>query len=396
MFSFKNDLGIIPNEGTSLENDMNLAQGQQFMEYSRIYAGAIKPHLYKLQLTSSPALQSITEAINGNDSTLAANKTIQSSVLKSEDDFNKTLSEYSQVFNELNKEIMLANTNNKLRQKYFNTNVTADDTNFTYVNNYGYTHKYTNDTWQNKNQNCASLPLLTIDNSEMATVTQDKFAGPDMLLGQTCGIAGQNIQNGSTNEVAWVDTKGTKHVYSAKSWQQKSNSCGSDLKVLDATTYNVIPTGSPMTETSSCNKSNVNLELIEKLAKLNDKLIKHAEKINSDIGNLNVNDDKLKKNINDQQQSMKQYIGNLNKDKMKFAAHMNGRDLEYNSVVGQAEVSQLSMRSNYFHYIIWIFLVFLVLFMTVHAITNDSYGGIIVVVSIVCLYIFLQHFFIWA
>ena len=151
-----------------------------------------------------------------------------------------------------------------------------------------------------------------------------------------------------------------------------------------------------MTETSSCNKSNVNLELIEKLAKLNDKLIKHAEKINSDIGNLNVNDDKLKKNINDQQQSMKQYIGNLNKDKMKFAAHMNGRDLEYNSVVGQAEVSQLSMRSNYFHYIIWIFLVFLVLFMTVHAITNDSYGGIIVVVSIVCLYIFLQHFFIWA
>ena len=217
-----------------------------------------------------------------------------------------------------------------------------------------------------------------------------------MLLGQTCSIAGQNIQNGSTNEVAWVDTKGVKHVYSASSWQKKSKSCGSDLKVLDATTYSVIPTGSPMTDTSSCNKLNVNPELIEKLANLNAKLIKHAEKINSDIGNLSVSDDKLKQNILDQQQSMKQYIGNLNNDKMKFAAHMNGRDLEYNSVVGQAEVSELFMRSNYFHYIIWIFLVFLVLFMTVHAMANESYGGIIVVVAIVCLYIFLQHFYIWA
>ena len=60
MFSFKNDLGIIPNEGTSYENDPNLIQGQEYMEYGRIYAAAIKPHLYKLQLTTSPALQSIS------------------------------------------------------------------------------------------------------------------------------------------------------------------------------------------------------------------------------------------------------------------------------------------------------------------------------------------------
>ena len=29
MFSFKNDLGIIPNEGTDYENDPNLLQGQE-------------------------------------------------------------------------------------------------------------------------------------------------------------------------------------------------------------------------------------------------------------------------------------------------------------------------------------------------------------------------------
>ena len=82
MFSFKNDLGIIPNEGTSYENNANLEQGQQFMEYSRVYSAAIKPHLYKLQLTSSPALQSITEALQGSDSTLSANSNIKSSVSK--------------------------------------------------------------------------------------------------------------------------------------------------------------------------------------------------------------------------------------------------------------------------------------------------------------------------
>ena len=118
MFSFKNDLGIIPNEGTDYENDPNLAQGQQFMEYGRVYASSIAPHLYKLQLTSSPALQSIVEALNGSDSINATNNNVKSVVTSTETEFNKTLSEYSDTYKELSKELLAIKTKNKPINKY--------------------------------------------------------------------------------------------------------------------------------------------------------------------------------------------------------------------------------------------------------------------------------------
>ena len=387
MFSFKNDLGIIPNEGTSYENDPNLIQGQEYMEYGRIYAAAIKPHLYKLQLTTSPALQSISEALNGSDSTLSENSNIKSIVSKTEDDFNKTMSEYSQIYQEINKELLANNASKKPIQKYFNNVVTTDDKNFVYVSNYGYTHKYSNEAWSKNSASCSGHPLKIAD-TDMTLF--NGLAGPEMGIGQACNVSGQNVQNATTGEVSWVDAKGYKHIYPANVWKKKDKSCGSDVKKIDAASYDSIPVGSFMSEATLCNKLNVNPELLERLSKINDKLIKYAEKINKEMGSLKTDDDKIQNNISEERSKVKKYIDNLKDDKTKFNSYMNGGSDSYNSINGQEEVSHLVLKSNYIHYIIWILLFFTLCIIALHAVVTDSYDGISVMISLVLMYIVVR------
>ena len=93
----------------------------------------------------------------------------------------------------------------------------------------------------------------------------------------------------------------------------------------------------------------------------NEKIILELlKRINSEIGNLNVNGDNLKQNINEQRSKLNDYINNLKDDKKKFDAYNNSDT--YHSVIGQAEVSHLVMRSNYLQYIIWAFLLLFLLF----------------------------------
>lgn len=398
MFSFKNDLGIIPNEGTAYENDLNLAQGQQFMEYGRVYSSALKPHLHKIQLTSSPALQSITEALQGSDSILSANAASKSTISASEDEFNKTMTEYSQAFNEMNKELLAAN-NTKTQKKYFNTIVTTDDKNYTYVNNFGYTHKYSNAAWQKRDASCG-VQTLKISETDLSEL--NKNTGAEMNIGQICQVAGHNIKNGKTNEVAWVDSQGYKHIYPMNTLSKKNNSCGNGpLKTLDSNSYDSIPTSSPMTETSNCNTASssvntINPDVIERLVRINKKLIKHAEKINKEMGNLNVNDDHLKMDITNQQEKVKKYIRNLKDDNKHFNAYKNSDSDMYNTLVGQDEVSGLTRRSNYFHYIIWMLLILTLILITLHSIINESYEGITVIIGLILLYIVTRYIYNWA
>ena len=386
MFSFKNDLGIIPNEGTDYENDPNLSQGQQFMEYGRVYSSSIIPNLYKLQLTSSPALQSIVEALHGSDSLNATNNKVKTVVTNSENEFNKTLSEYSDTYKELSAELLDLKTKNQPIQKYFNKVITTDDVNYTYVNNYGYTHKYSNEAWSKNDKSCSAANPIKITNSDLLLLTN---SGPDMGVGQSCNIAGQNVKNITTNEYAWVDANGYKHVYPATIWDKKDTTCSNDAKSLDSISYAAIPLGSPMTETTPCNKLNVIPALIEKLSKINNKIIKHAEKINNEMGNLSVNEDKLKQNINEQRSKLNDYINSLKEDKKKFDAY-NNTDT-YNSLVGQAEVSQLSMKSNFLRYIIWSFLLLFLFFITMNAFISESYGSILVIILLFIIYMVLSY-----
>ena len=99
--SFLNDLGIIPNEGTGLENDSNLLQGQKYMEYGRVYEKSVEPHLKNLQMTSLPNVSSFVEGMHGENSVKSNSPMSKSEMSHNENEFNKTMIEYSSLYKQL-------------------------------------------------------------------------------------------------------------------------------------------------------------------------------------------------------------------------------------------------------------------------------------------------------
>ena len=77
VISFIQDLGIIPNKTTGLEDDPNLLQGQEFMEYERMYNSKVEPQLKNLESTGITGVKSVTETFE--------NKEIKPSVKKNID-----------------------------------------------------------------------------------------------------------------------------------------------------------------------------------------------------------------------------------------------------------------------------------------------------------------------
>ena len=107
VLSFLNDLGIIPNEGTGLENDENLLQGQQLMEYGRGYAAAVNNKFTHLQETSLPKVGTVIEALYSPESLNNNVTTVNMTELTNDEkEFHKTMNEYSTTYNMLSHELL--------------------------------------------------------------------------------------------------------------------------------------------------------------------------------------------------------------------------------------------------------------------------------------------------
>jgi hypothetical protein len=104
VLSFLNDLGIIPNEGTGLEKDINLLQGQKYMEYSRVYNKSVEPHLKNLQMTSLPNVTSVIEGMHADNSVNSRAPMSKTEISKNENEFNKTMIEYSSIYKQLSEQ----------------------------------------------------------------------------------------------------------------------------------------------------------------------------------------------------------------------------------------------------------------------------------------------------
>lgn len=117
--SFLHDLGIIPNENTGLENDHNLLQGQRFMEYGRVYAGAARPHLQLLEISSSPEINSVVETFN-DDNSIVSNKTFdKSSITDIEKEFNRTLNKYATAYKNFTENTLNGKDQKNVIKPYF-------------------------------------------------------------------------------------------------------------------------------------------------------------------------------------------------------------------------------------------------------------------------------------
>jgi hypothetical protein len=112
------------------KND-DLSQGQSFLKYEDDVKRNTFKRLPFLELTSMPGLFSINEAFNGDDSLLAKNTVIKQDVSQHEQAFNKTLSEYSNLQQNLADSSLYHNTDktsvNKIMTKLSELNANLID-----------------------------------------------------------------------------------------------------------------------------------------------------------------------------------------------------------------------------------------------------------------------------
>lgn len=376
--SFLNDLGIIPNKNTPFENDAGLHQGQEYMDYNRMYVREITPRLKNLQIThlSDKGIHSIIEEMD-NDNRKEQNYQTQDkdNISNLENNFNRVLNQYNSTYKLLMEQLVTNNKADKDIQQFFGKVVTTNDGNYHYVNNYGYTHKYSD--WSQNHETCPITP---------DTVSNDVFSkfktGPTMGVGQPCNIAGNNIQNKKTKEHAWVDVKGYKHIYSNSLWKNKTSSCNIPVIFLEDETYNAIPSAGNMRETTDCIQLDIDPKLWSDLAKLNKELISLAKKINDEISKLSIKDVTLKNKITEEQNKLDNYISTLKND-YKSIQHIGSN---YN---GLKMDSTIQKNAEKMRYIVWFIILITILLLTGHAYTTENrfYDIIGVVLAIIILYV---------
>jgi hypothetical protein len=186
-----------------------------------------------------------------------------------EDQFSRALADYNKSYKVFMEQVVSRAKTEKDLGQYFDSNVTSGDGNYTYVNDYGFTHRYSTDAWTNKDVSCPQ------DSKDVEASVLDKLeASVPMGAGQPCGVAGKNIRDTDSGEVAWVDIKGLKHVYSKEGWEEKSAGCNVSPIDLPSKLYDAIPSGPNMQPSDNCTALDVDpkawAELSEKGEKLQD------------------------------------------------------------------------------------------------------------------------------
>ena len=380
LLSFLSDLGIIPNKGKPYQNDPALKQGQEFMDYNRLHKRREGENLQALQITSIPGVSSIVENMD-NMKAAAGKNNSNNGIDKLELEFNKTLAEYDIVYKQFSESVLRQEQQDKEIRKYFDQIITSGDGNYSYVNDFGFTHKYSTDAWSSNAENCPTDPM-TVSKELMA-----KFqTGEDMGVGQPCSIAGNNIQNASTKEYAWVDIKGKKHVYSGDLWKKKNENCSLPVISLSSDLYNAIPTGGNMTTTDNCMQLKVDPKIWNKLSMLNDKIETLAKEMVLKVDSLAIDDIKLNAQLQQQKNNLNNYISTISKDREQI----NFYNQNYNTVMGENEDAQLQQKSTRLHFIAWILLLITIFSLFMHSMmsSNSSISdNIIVILGLIFIFI---------
>jgi hypothetical protein len=332
--------------------DYNLEQGKDILQYNDDIDKIESPNLNLIQSNT------LKEGLAGSNLSYVDKKSLEG-LQNIENKFNQTLALYTQTYQQLNEDLLTKRQSKKQIIDYLGKVISNEDGNNYYVNNFGFTHKYSDIAWDKNNSSC---PTTSIQYDKK--MTNFKPALP-MVQGQPCKIAGKNIKNKDTKEEAWVDIKGVKHPYSNK---EKNKSCSSQSIELNALDYNLIPTGGAMTKSDECLSLDVNPNLWARLQKLNKKLKIQAIELSEEIEKLSLEDTEIKRQLINKRQQLLQYIDNMNND---------NNDIEYNNrilmnVIGEEEDSTLRMNSNYYSYIIWIFVVLFIISLTIATASNDG------------------------
>ena len=155
--------------------------------------------------------------------------------------------------------------------------------------------------------------------------------------------------------------------------------------------YVNIPSGSPMTKTSICNRLNVQPKLWKKLYQLNDELLKLAELMLLEIAKLDIRDTKLNNDIRQQKEKLQNYINNFNNNKNSISELENGV-INFNGNRDDAHI-RLNMESS--RYYTWLLLAIIIIAMIFY--TYSGFGEskvlqiFLLIVAITALYYIFKY-----
>jgi len=351
----------------------NLEQGRDILQYNEDMDEIVSPHLKLIQSST------LKEGLAGSNLSHVDKKSLEG-LQNIENKFNQTLALYAQTYKQFNEDLLTKRQSSKKIVDYLGKVVSDVDGKNYYVNNFGFTHKYSDNAWEKNNDSCPSTS--TPYNRKMSNF---KSALP-MVQGQPCKIAGQNIKNKDTKEEAWVDIKGIKHPYSNKN---KNEGCSIEPIELSATDYNLIPTGGAMSSSDECLSLDVNPNLWARLQKLNETLKKQAIQLTDEIDKLSLEDSNTKQQLMQKRQQLLSYVETAERDRNDITSS-NSMLMQ---MVGEESDSNIRMNSNYYSYIIWIFIVIFIISLTVAASTNN--GEKVTGITYVIIAIFVLMFLIY-
>lgn len=386
--SFLHDLGIIPNKGTKMEGNPGLSQGADFMDFNRMYHRNTEQKVKALQTSGIPGIDTVTEAMQEDDNNARKSTDVASNSVSSiETEFNKTLADYNTTYKMFAEEVLKKAKADKDLQQYFGQAITNGDGNYMYVNDYGYTQKYSTDAWSANAESCPSDPV-TLSDKQISMFN----SGAPMGEGQSCGVAGRNIKNKDSGEHAWVDIKGYKHVYSDDTWNAKSEMCNVPVTELESDDYEAIPSGSAMTSASNCERLDVDPAVWNKLVTLNRKLVSLAQQMTEQLTGVVAKDVRLQQSLEDEKIKLAAYVAELDNQQQQ----MSNSATRYVTVDGEYEDAQLNANSDWLHLLAYFILMVLVIAMTFRASVGKSSNAmniIAILIAVVGCFVILRSFF---
>jgi hypothetical protein len=317
----------------------NLNQGKQMLDFNKQETSDLIPDLSLIENGS------LVESM-GNFNLSDSDKKKIEGLTNIENDYNQLLAQFSQTYKQFSEDLLNQNQTKKKIVDYLGKVISDTDGNNYYVNNFGYTHKYSTSAWQNNNSSCPNTTIsFNGDFNNFKT-------GTSMVSGQPCKIAGQIIKNSSSGETAWVDIKGMKHPFSG----EKPNSCSSEPIELSAQDYNLIPTGSAMGRSDTCLALDVNPTLYNKLQSLSGQIKSKANQLVNQMNSLNLSNSQAQNSLNNKRNTMMKQANQVSEINKRVI--YNNRMYMQNS--GEAEDASLRMTSNWYMLLAWIFVAILV------------------------------------
>lgn len=357
----------------------NLEQGKSILNYNDTIDDMVQPHLSIIQEGS------LIEGLNGSSELSLKNKKTIEGLQNMENEFNKTIVEYNQVYKQFSEDFM--NRRNQLNEisPYLGKNVQVKSSGgIYYVNNFGKYYWYSPDAWNNGNPEGCPTGYEKLSGE----LPSEMIRGPDMMVGTPCGAAGKVVQNTETDEMAWIDIKGYKHSFPKGT--KMSGSCAQmNIMKISGSAYNAIPTGNSMSSVDPCVALDVNPTIWVKLDDLNKKLKSQADNITKEINSLHTQDVSINKQLLQTRNKLNRYINQTEQDKIMLIQNKN----MIISDNGKHEDAELRMTSNYSFLFIWIILMILIISLSIASYTSDSQK--VVGISYIIISIFTLFFIVY-